>query len=290
MDKSLRSVIIGTTGLCNASCIHCPTGKAETAHLPQRTMSTGLFNRIVDQLADGDWAIWGNLSLGLFGDGLLDPYVVERCEYARKRLPRAPIAVNTNGAAYNRAKHLALRDTVQAMALHVESLRPDIYNRIMYPLRFDRVITKVEMIMEDFREKVTPSIPLHRMNMCEREHFLYYFKKMGAKQVHFSSLSNRCSDKTEFANLAFAPLDGPCGAEIADNLIVDWDGQVFLCCNDFRKEEPVGDLNFQTLEGVLRDARRTTAIGHLVDGRADLIKTCANCKWDKVDQKLVGAC
>ena len=48
LPERLRFVILGTTGLCNASCIHCPTGNAETAHTPQTPMPMPLFKKIVD--------------------------------------------------------------------------------------------------------------------------------------------------------------------------------------------------------------------------------------------------
>ena len=92
-------------------------------------MPSGLFRDIIGQIADCGWKISGNHSLGLFEDALLDEFIVERCEYARRFLPSAPIAVNTNGAAYNRAKHLALREIVTAIALHVESYKPQVYTR-----------------------------------------------------------------------------------------------------------------------------------------------------------------
>src|SRR3954463_8438863 len=44
----LNSVGIGTTGTCNASCIHCPTGKASTANSPRGTMPMDLFRKIID--------------------------------------------------------------------------------------------------------------------------------------------------------------------------------------------------------------------------------------------------
>lgn len=288
MQESLRSVIIGTSAFCNASCIHCPTGKPETAHLPKRVMTLELFESLVRQIAGNRWSVSRNLSLGLFGDGLLDPLVVRRCEVARHWLPKAPLAVNTNGAAYDRAKHLPLADLVHSISLHVESLRPEIYDFIMQPLRFERVFPKIQMILADFGQKVTPGTPLHRLNIGERDALLAFFKRAGAREVHFAAISNRCSESSAFNTMSFAPIAAPCRSEIATDLIVDWDGQVFLCCNDFRKEMPVGDITKQNLKEVLADRRRHDAIADLVGGNAGHVKTCANCKWDKIDPKLIG--
>lgn len=285
----LRSVIIGVTGHCNASCIHCPTNKPETAHLPQRVMPLELFESIARQIAEKKWSVERNLSFGLFGDVLLDPLVVQRCEIARRWLPGAPLSINTNGAAYNRAKHLPLVDLVCSISLHVESLRPEIYDIIMQPLKFERVFPKIQMILQDFGPKATPGTPLHRLNIDERDAFIAFFKTAGAREVHFAPLSNRCSKSSAFDAMSFAPIAAPCRTEIATDLIVDWDGQVFLCCNDFKKEMPIGDLTIQDLDEVMIDRRRHDAIADLVSGNAHHLKTCASCKWDKVDPGLLDA-
>lgn len=253
-------------------------------------MTMSLYRKLIDEIAGGGWAVTSNLSLGLFGDGLLDPLVAERCAYARERLPAAPVAINTNGAAYNRERHRPLRDTVQAMAIHIESLRPEVYDLVMTPLRLKNVLPKIEMLLEDFGEKANLATPLHRLNIDERDKLLRFFKDRGAREVHFSPLSNRCSTATRFEDLSLggAPVLAPCGPDIAANVIVDWDGKVFLCCNDFKKESVIGDLSTQSLNEVLADARRRGEIDLLA--RRDLAKTrvCGKCKWDQVDPALIG--
>src|SRR6187402_68849 len=74
----LNSLILGTTGTCNASCIHCPTGKASTANSPRGTMPMAMFKQIIDGVVAEGVAIDSHLAFGLFGDGLVDPLVLER--------------------------------------------------------------------------------------------------------------------------------------------------------------------------------------------------------------------
>ena len=109
--ESNGQVILGTTGTCNASCVHCPTGKAVTSHVPRGDMPMELFNKIIDGIADLGITV-GAIGFGLFGDALLDPLVVERARHLRSRLPLVPLWINTNGAAFSRAKHSSLNDLV----------------------------------------------------------------------------------------------------------------------------------------------------------------------------------
>ncbi len=203
LSKQLRCVIVGTTGICNASCIHCPTGKLETDHVPRTVMPMSLFEKIIRSLADGGYTIAVQMSFGLFGDGLLDPFVVERASLLRSLLPTVRLSVNTNGAAYNRDRHRPLIPHTSIMALHVESLNPAVYDRLMIPLRAERVFPKIEQILEDFQGKVVVSVPASRLNKDELLSIRQYFLDRGAFYVSFDRLSNRCrKDRTVFDTLS----------------------------------------------------------------------------------------
>ena len=167
LPERLRYVILGTTGTCNASCIHCPTGKEETRLNPRTPMPMPMFKEIVDGIADLGLPITDQVSFGLFGDALVDPFVVERAAYLMERLPHTRISVNTNGAAFSAKKHAALNETAFTIALHCESLKPDVYDELMHPLRFERVFPKYEEILETYPGKVLVSVPVSKLNRAE---------------------------------------------------------------------------------------------------------------------------
>jgi sulfatase maturation enzyme AslB (radical SAM superfamily) len=196
----LRNIVVGGTNVCNASCVHCPTNKPLTAHLGQGAMSQSTFERIVDQIADR-CDIHGWASFGLYGDGLVDPLLVERASYFRKKIPHLTLSVATNGAAYSRIKHARLPDILDGITVHVESVSPAKYNTLMAPLRFENVSIKLEQIVEDFRGKVFIAIPWHRANHDQRQEIVDYFLARGVREVNFIGLSNRCSMHKEFDSL-----------------------------------------------------------------------------------------
>ncbi len=51
--RDLKEVSIGSTGVCNASCVHCPTNK-KGFQMPHGRMSAALFEKIVRELAGAD--------------------------------------------------------------------------------------------------------------------------------------------------------------------------------------------------------------------------------------------
>lgn len=279
-DEMFKAVIIGTMGLCNASCIHCPTGKAETAHVPRTPMPMSLFERIIDEIAETGRTIRGQMSFGLFGDGLLDPFVVERARMVRQKLPQVWLSINTNGAAYNPGRHRRLKDYASIMAVHIESLKPDVYNRLMAPLQLKNVLPKIEQILEDFPKQVDISIPTNRLNVDELPELKDYFSKRGALNVRSDPLSARCADdRALFEELALSSEPGSCRSDILDDLIIDCDGTVLLCCNDFQRKEPVGNLTRDSLLAVLDGVRRKQIAETLDKGGWSTMKTCSKCAY-----------
>ena len=160
----LRFLAIGTTGLCNASCLHCPTGKPETAHAPRTPMPMPLFEKIITSIVDLDLPVTDQISLGLFGDGLVDPFVVNRLRLVRSALPDVRVVVNTNGAAFNAARHAPVVELASQIALHVESIEPETYDVLMQPLRYENVAPKLDQLLTLCHGKVLVSVPVSRLN------------------------------------------------------------------------------------------------------------------------------
>lgn len=281
LPEALHFVAIGTTGLCNASCVHCPTGKAVTAHVPRLPMPMPLFTKIIEQIAELGLSINDQLSFGLFGDGLVDPLVIERVKIARKLLPDARLSVNTNGAAYNRAKHKVLAEMGVRVSLHIESMVPETYARLMAPLRLERVMPKVEQLIEDFGEDLYVSVPVSRANQDELPAILSYFYERNILKVGLDGLSSRCaSDRTVFDSLALSPVPIRCLPNVVNDLIVDSDGLVMICCQDFERVDSIGDLSKETLASVLTNMARRTVHEQFANGRHEELQTCSRCFGD----------
>ena len=279
--EHLRFVNIGTTGTCNASCVHCPTGKLETAHAPRGTMPMPLFQKIIDGIAEHNIVVTDQIAFGLFGDGLVDPLVVQRARYVREKLPHVRLSVNTNGASFNMEKHGELQNLAFTIALHCESLIPEVYEDLMRPLRAERVFPKFELIMKTFPGKVMVSVPVSRRNIDELPAIRRWFLERGAKHVQFDPLSSRCSkDRTVFDALALDPKPIACGPDIMDDLIVDCDGKVLSCCQDFQRRVEIGDMETQSFEEVLTGVRREGMRKLLAEKRHSELETCSRCFAD----------
>jgi hypothetical protein len=68
----IKVVNLGTTGVCNASCVHCPTNKDIRRALPNGRMSMELFNKLIYELKESSFL--GEFRFGLVGEPLDDPF------------------------------------------------------------------------------------------------------------------------------------------------------------------------------------------------------------------------
>lgn len=145
-ERTLYSVIIKPTRLCNANCSYCSSTPID------RTVMTGeAFERIVDQLApnaiDTLTMIWhGGEPMLLGPDFYLRAY-----DYARRKIPSVRFGIQTNLLLYDSQRWKTVFNTVFAHRVST-SFEPDGAHRLLkgsgqaYATRFLR---KLRAVMED---------------------------------------------------------------------------------------------------------------------------------------------
>ena len=249
--SDLSCVILGTTAICNASCIHCPTNKDYRRGFPHGYMDFQLFSKIIMELRDGGYSGW--FLFGLFGEPLEDRYFEQRLRLIKQLLPAAQISVATNCGVYDPEKHAFLLDFADTIGVHVEGISPQIYNRFMHPLKADKVFPKIiSLLTADKSKKVHITTPVHKGNLAEVPNLRRFFDAYGAAAPHFTHLGNRSWDGGPWSELALAPVGGWCHPKELRTFVIDWDGAVLACCFDFAKAGKLGDLSRQSIDDVLR--------------------------------------
>jgi hypothetical protein len=111
------TVGIETIAACTRKCEYCPVSlPAFEKSRPYRVMKDEVFTSIIDQLATlpGRGAtpkgFGGVLHLNGYGEPTIDKKIVERTEYAHKKLPNATIGFYSNGDNLTEDLYLKLRD------------------------------------------------------------------------------------------------------------------------------------------------------------------------------------
>ena len=279
--KTVKRFNIGTTGVCNASCIHCPTNK-KSIRLKYGHMSMSLFLKIIDNLAEGGFI--GVINFGLFGEPLSGPFLQRRLQIIKEQLPGCQIAIATNAGYFDEEKHGTVIDLADSVGIHIESLTEEVYNSVMEPLKLSHVLPKVMKFVEISQHRGRCNthimVPTHKANVSEYPEITRFFQDKGIS-VYFSSLSSRAWDDGPYRRLSLSPTAGVClPNRLVDALYVDWDGQVLPCCFDFSKSMPLGNLNRQTIEEMFSSEEWRAMAERFRRMEWSKNKACARCRTD----------
>jgi radical SAM protein with 4Fe4S-binding SPASM domain len=279
----VRYVMIGTTSICNASCTHCPTNKQLTRHLPKKVMAFDLFEKLLREFRDTKTPIDGHISFGLYAEPLLDPLVVQRAALVKEYLPTSTLVITSNGGPLTDELALALSRYVDLFSIHIEALTPALYHELMPPLRTEVVFPRVEQLIRLSNKPVWIVCPTHKKNLHEVDALGKYWRERGAAQFVPWGFSNRCTDQRRADEFAFAPKRGDCSELIASDLVIDWDGAVLGCCQDFLKRNQIGDLKTQSLQQLMSADERRQLFENMRAGTRSEYVSCRSCYFDTQD-------
>lgn len=275
----LRNVVVGISGTCPASCIHCPTNK-DWLRVPRgQAMPEAIFERLVDGLAACRLPVTDAISFGLFGEPMMDRDLAQRIRRLRAVVPDTRYVINTTGAVLGPRQVEAMHEA-SLVAIHIESLIPETYDRIMAPLRLARVRPNIERIVGALGTRATLSLPVHRDNIAEIPAIEDWWRGMGGGEIYHQPFSNRLTMARDVLDLHLSPVTGACTQDLAYDLIIDWDGRLLTCCSDFRKQTNLGSLATATLPEIIADARRQMFQRMLRKREWQRIGVCRTCLFD----------
>jgi MoaA/NifB/PqqE/SkfB family radical SAM enzyme len=277
----LKEVSIGTTGICNASCVHCPTNK-KSFHMPHGRMSESLFEKIIIGLHDGGFK--GEIFFGLFAEPLEDPLLLDRTKLIKKLLPESPVSIATNGALFDPIKHADIFDFVDHIAVHVEAIDPAVYNYLMHPLKAERVLPKIRSMIGTAKQKnrdvLSITTPVHKGNIAEVRAISVFCHEFGLHS-NFTALSSRAWEGGIYPKLAIAPTGGLCRpTTMVTSMFIDFDGLVLPCCYDFSRSLPLGNLTHQTFDEVFASPEWDAMYGVFKRGEWSTREACGRCRAD----------
>jgi radical SAM protein with 4Fe4S-binding SPASM domain len=221
--SSLISVEMNITELCNRVCVFCP--RVDPKVYPNQNLNMDL--KVVEKVAD-DLAAIGNgcrISFSGFGESLLHRQFPEIIRAVRKRLPDNVIETNTNGDRLEPAKIRELFDaglTALYVNLYDGPEQREIFTAMFAEAGIDPRFYKL------------------------RDHW------MGPDASYGLTLNNRSGtiNRPDLGIVAPAePLKSRCYYPFY-KMIVDWNGDVLFCSNDWGREIIVGNVLQQHLADI----------------------------------------
>ena len=216
--KSILTVEVNTTELCNRKCVFCPRFNDEVYPNRNLHMTPNGAGLIADNLAKHGFE--GKISFSGFGENLLNPDFKRIVTSFKQRLPNATLECNTNGDRLSKKVVDGLFDA------GLDWLYINLYDGI------------------DQIEKFDPMIVDHTNQTKYRAHY---------NEEDYGLFINNRSGTIDWLNIKeenISELQGSVCYYPFYKLFVDWNGDVLFCSNDWGKEHIVGNLLQQDLHEV----------------------------------------
>lgn len=236
-------------------------------------MSKETLQRIVGEIARLGWT--SRIEIAMHGEPTMHPEFTEMVGIVRKALPKNYIMMLTNGfglrenAAFKTAALFGAGLNCLGIEEYESAPSKEWVNAIRGSYAQANVETSYPGIIKNYPQCGPEGNPHHR----EKKARIVFIAAIDTETsgTH-ACLGNHCG--------AAAPLnDKQAGKRCTRpfrELAIRWDGNVAVCCNDFRGEFLVGNVNSLTLDAIWQHPRFWAARVHLYHGMRTF-KPCQGC-------------
>jgi len=275
MSERLKiAVDIEVTNRCNAHCAMCPREAVRDLGM----MNEEVFARVLERCAE--YGRIKNFSFAGLGEPLLHPRLVDWVSKAKAA--GLTVSVVTNGALLTRAMaHALVGAGLDNLNVSVGGYSKETYERVQRGLSFERVRENLLGAIEVARGtscKVNLHISPAPETQEERDEIIRYWERHG---IDYCFEFTRAANRGGLLRLERSPATptssrGHCHRRAIniEHLLqpspsekrqiaarsrfqcaikslmtfIGWRGEVYLCCNDFRKEVAVGHVRTHAIE------------------------------------------
>lgn len=249
LEGKMPSIDIGITNLCNADCIMCPHRNIKKFG----TMKMNLYKKIIDDVSQCGIE---SVNLSFFGEAMLDKTLIDKIIYAKSK--NLKVGFFTNAALMFKDKSKEMIDAgIDRITVSMDSNDKKIYEKIRVNCEYNDVKKNILDFLE-LRKKSKKKITVSMVAVLMDENYnnlKEYHSFWGPKvdSINLINMENRSDsfDKKSKKSLSYKKglIREPCPL-IWEHMVIDWDGKVVLCCNDYLHEVVVGDLNKETIKDV----------------------------------------
>lgn len=282
------AVMIEPTNICNLKCPLCPSGNG-TLKRPKGYMSFNLFRKIIDEVKNYATMIilWNQ------GEPYLNPEINQMVKYATDAGLFTLTSTNLNA---DMDADEIVKSGIDSMIVSVDGATQETYNQYRVNGNLDKVITNVKNIVEAKKrlKSATPIIRWQFLVMKHNEHEIEKIKQM-AKELDVDQLSFKTIQIYTKDDIKFLP-DNPkyrryklSGEEFEIKFkmenkcrrmwqqpVVNWNGDVAICCYDKDIEFPVGNVKEQSLLSIWQGKAFQNMRNAVLKNRK-AFEICRNC-------------
>ncbi len=276
-------VDIGTTNLCNAACIMCPHSKLKK----MGTMDMNLYRKIIDNCYKLNIKI---ITLSFFGEPFLDKTIVKKIKYAKEKGMTVGFYSNASLLTEELSKEI-IEAKLDSITISFDGATKETYEKIRKNLKFE--VTKRNVLgLINIRKRLNKKNPKINLVLVELEENKREIKKFynewkekveGINIINMRNWANDIQKEGTKESFHFNKKikRKPC-ALIWLKMVVDWNGDVVLCCDDWNHSTILGNLKNQTIEEIWNGEKLRAIRQAHIKGEFYRVPLCAGCNKKSV--------
>ncbi|MBU0471710.1 MAG: SPASM domain-containing protein [Nanoarchaeota archaeon] len=277
-----NTVQIQTSNKCNADCVFCPYSHTE-AKKDFQIMDWKLYKKIIDECSENKVQ---NILPFLFNEPLLNKELVKYINYAKEKNPASVIKIFTNGSLLtNKLSKELLDSKIDQVIFSFNGSTKEEYESSMKNLDFEKTKKRISEFIKLRGEKNKPKIAIHMLKVGFSEssfsNIRNYWNSLGVA-VHIFKYENRAGNVADYDITSPSNIKKvPC-KRLLTQIYILVNGDVILCCADWKSEVVLGNLKKQTISEVWNGEKRLEYEKAHLEGRYDELKLCDVCNFNEV--------
>lgn len=289
------SLVIDPCNLCNFKCHFCALQtKKEVLDFQKQLMNMELFKKIIDDLKEfqGELKV---LRISGQGEPLLNPNFSEMVKYAKEQNVAEYIETVTNGSRLcPELNQKIIESGIDRIRISIEALDAKGYLEIAgTKINFDEFVKNIRDLHERsgaceiYCKIVNVAIPTQE----KKDRFFAIFEEI-CDRIFIDNIIPLWSDFSVNSEKGRNVNKGMHGQEIKSvkvcpypfySLIVNSDGEVTVCCADWKRKLVVGDLKQQSMIEIWKGNKLRNFWKEMLKGNKNNFEMCKKCSLPMYD-------
>lgn len=252
-------IMIQTTSLCNACCEFCPYGEIKN-ELPQGEMDFALFKKIADEC--GQHQEIKRIMPYLMNEPLMDTKLEEKIDYIKEKNPAAWVHFLTNGSLLSLERRgRILKSNLDQICFSVHGINKKLYENTMH-INYENTIENIVAFLNQAKLSRPQQYSLitffkwKDLGEKEKKEAIEFWHKQGVTQISvFDGPISRAGNVRQIPGPRKEKIGGCNSIWTREMFHILYNGDVVLCCMDWRREIVLGNVKKQSIYDVWHSAK-----------------------------------
>lgn len=262
---------------CNANCIICPYAEIEEK---KYFMDDSLLGKLLDEIGEREILLIPYLN----NEPFLDKAFCKKIKKINEKCPNSKIEISTNLSMCNSGMiHELEQLKIFELRISIFGMDKDTYNKMMPGLDYDKMQENLNLLIESNLRNTISKIGItmiehEEVKIEEYKHMEQFCNENGISFNKWGFL-DRAGNNTRYRNLINQGKVVGCEQNRPiERMHILANGEVILCCQDWRKTVVLGNLKENTVQEIWNGTQYQEARERIYGGKKDSFELCKKCK------------